>query len=221
MRHLILFSFLSFTLTLTAQSDRYTQAMTGIVATLDTARQASAFTASAQKLERIAAAEADQWLPRYYLAFTQVQLAMNALENGQGDACETYAQAAEAQLQLVKEMTETNSEILTLEGYVNLTRIWSDPMNNGPRLSPPTIGLFQRAMAMDEANPRPTMLLGMLTLYMPEFYGGGAANALPLLEKAAGQYEAAPAERGLLPGWGQGTNHWLLEKARTDLAEHE
>jgi hypothetical protein len=221
MRHLIIFLFFFSALTISAQTDRYTLAMQAISSTLDTASQADLFASTAQKLERIAVAEPDEWLPRYYLAYTQVQLAMKAFERGNGDVCETHALAAEDQLRQVKALAPENSEVLTLEGYVHLIRIWSDPMNNGPRLSPVAIGLFQRAMAMDEANPRPTMLLGMLTLYMPDFYGGGPANALPLLEKAAGQFATAPEEPSLAPGWGERTNHWLLEKTRADLARRE
>lgn len=221
MRPFILLVCLAVSFPMTAQNDRFSQAMTGIVSALDTARATSTFTAAGQQLERIATAEPDEWLPRYYLAYTQVQLAMHALERGDREACARLGQSAEVHITSARELTDKNSELLTVQGYVLLTRIWSDPMNDGPRLSPTALGLFQEAMALDEANPRPTFLLGMLTFHMPEFYGGGAANALPWLEKAAVQYAEAPADRGLLPGWGQGPNHAYLEKAREVIAAAE
>jgi hypothetical protein len=68
-------------------------------------------------------------------------------------------------------------------------------------------------MALNPQNPRAPFLQGMYTLNMPEFYGGGAARAKPLFEKAATLFEQ-PVSDALLPNWGKETNAYFLGETK-------
>jgi len=78
-------------------------------------------------------------------------------------------------------------------------------------LSREAAGLFQEARAAAPSNPRVLLLHAVHVLHTPAFVGGGAKQALPLLEAAAraAQAEAAPSDPWA-PGWGRAESlAWL------------
>ncbi len=222
MKNLIVFFLfsLSISITVEAQEDRFTTAMTALIEQM-TVEDPSAidWPSITNKLERIGSAEPDQWLPHYYLSYANLQLAMSAMNQGNPQGVEQYVKLSEAHLGKAKELTAMNSELKCMEGYVAQGYIWIDPMNNGPQYAGAAHAAYAAAIAMDEANPRPHMLRGMLTLFTPEFFGGGAEKAKPMLDAASALYEQESAtDKGILPAWGQPTNNWMVQKAARDLA---
>lgn len=219
----VVFFSLSFSLQVQAQEDRFTAAMTGVIASMEPQEDVPVdWQAITNKLERIAAAEPDQWLPPYYLSYAALQLAMQAMNQGDAEGVERYVKASEAYLEQAKTLTEMNSELKCQEGYVAQGYIWIDPMNNGPQYAGAAHAAYAAAAEMDPENPRPLALRGMLVLFTPEFFGGGADKAMPLLQGAEQLYGLESSkERGLLPSWGHGTNQWMLNRAQTQLAEKE
>lgn len=71
-------------------------------------------------------------------------------------------------------------------------------------LAPEAEGLFREARSLGPASPRIALQHAVHVLHTPEFFGGGAARALPLLEAAvqAAQAEAAPKDPWA-PAWGR------------------
>ena len=219
---LILLSFTLFT-QLQGQNDRYTAAMSGIVADMQPVEgQDVDWQGITNKLERISTAEPGEWLPAYYLSYAALQQAMREMTRGKARGVVKYVKIPERHLAVAKERTEMNSELKCMEGYVMQGYIWIDPMNNGPQYAGAAHAAYAAAADLDATNPRPHMLRGMLTLFTPEFFGGGAEKAMPLLEQAANLYTTETAtDRGIQPAWGQTTNDWMLRKAQADLAASE
>lgn len=221
MKNLILFFVLTVSTYFAAQAqeDRFTTAMTELVGQMQAENPASIdWSAIANKLERIGSAEPAEWLPHYYLCYAKLQLAMSAMNQGNAQGVEQFVKASEVHLNTAKELTEMNSELKCMEGYVAQGYIWVDPMNNGPQYAGAAHAAYAAAIAMDETNPRPHLLRGMLTLFTPEFFGGGAEKAMPILTAASTLYENESAEaKGILPSWGKPTNDWMLQKATRDL----
>lgn len=222
MKNLILFFLISlFTVSIThAQADRFTTAMTGLVEQMSAEDPASIdWISITNKLERIGAAEPDQWLPHYYLCYAKLQMAMREMSQGNAQGVEQFVKASEAHLAQAKELTQPNSELQCMEGYVAQGYIWIDPMNNGPQYAGAAHAAYAAAIAMDETNPRPHMLRGMLTLFTPEFFGGGAEKAMPLLTAADSLFEQEETKaKTIEPTWGRITNQWMLQKATNDLS---
>ena len=195
---------------LTAQNDRYHTAMTAAVAQLDSAKGPADFQAAANTFTRIAAAEPEQWLPHYYAAFSNLIFVFNTFSQDPAQALRTL-DVAQAGLDRAKTLAPGESDVAVLQAYILIGRVLENPMTKGAELSPRVFAELEKATAMDPANPRAPFLEGTYVLNMPEFYGGGAANAKPLFEKAAALFEKEK-DRGLLPHWGRRINAQYLEK---------
>jgi len=195
---------------LSAQNDRYQTAMTAAVAQLDSAKGPSDFQAAANTFARIAAAEPNQWLPHYYTAFSNLIFAFNTFGQDATQALRAI-DAAQTSLDRAKTLAPDESDVAVLQAYILIGRVMENPMTKGAELSPRVFAELEKATALDPANPRAPFLEGTYVLNMPEFYGGGAANAKPLFEKAAALFEKEK-DRGLLPHWGRRMNTQYLEK---------
>lgn len=190
--------------TLNAQSPQYTAAMTKTLSALDSAQTPADFLAVANTFSRIAAAEPAEWLPSYYGAFSHLIAGFILFGSDAPKAVQAIDQA-QAGLDKAKALAPQESELAVLQAYILIGRVTENPMVKGAELSPRVFGELGKAAALNPDNPRASFLYGMYTLNMPEFYGGGAANAKPHFEKAAALF-AKEHDRGLLPAWGRDDN---------------
>ncbi len=211
MKHLLVMLLLTlFGAALFAQNDAYTDAMTQSVAQIDTAKTSSDFQNCANVFARIAATEPGQWLPAYYAAYGNLMVGFLTNEKDLNAAIASF-DLAEAQLEKIRSLQPNSSELAVLEAYLLIGRLMENPMALGAQITPRVFALLEKAAALDPANPRAPFLRGTYVLNMPEFYGGGAANAKPYFEKAAALFEQEK-DRGLLPHWGKRVNARYLEQ---------
>jgi tetratricopeptide (TPR) repeat protein len=207
----ILISFTSF-----AQNDRYFSAMERGIGMIADERQAMEdWQAASNFFERIANAESEKWLPKYYHAYTNMMMAMTAYN--EKTEFEPYLDKAQKSLDAAKKLAPNESEIYALQAYIYQGRIWSNMMVNGPKYSPMSHEACDKAIELNPNNPRPYYLKGSNTYFTPAFFGGGAENALPILEKANEKYMAYKAPSPLHPMWGQGSTEYFLNRAKKDL----
>ncbi len=198
------------TFALSAQNSQYTTAMTNAVAQLDTAKSMADFQTAANTFSRIAAAEPKEWLPLYYAAFSHLNAAFKMFKEDAGKATLTL-DLAQTNLDKAAALAPQESELPVLQAYIYTGRVMENPMVKGQEYSPKVFAQLGKASAMNPNNPRAPFLQGTYTLNMPEFYGGGAAKAKPLFEKAAALYEQEK-DRGLLPHWGKKGNDYYLSQ---------
>ncbi len=219
MKKLIVIAFVLFAIGYAfAQSDPYTTAMTKNITALRDAKSAEDFQKAANAFARIAANEADQWLPAYYQAYSHIMVAVANMQKQDMKACQAHLDEAQSILDAAMKIAPKESELHVLQGYVFQGRIWEDAMTKGQEFTPRVMQSLQTAMALNEENPRAYHLMGQQLFHTPEFFGGGAKAALPLLEKAAVQFASYEAPSELHPGWGEGINAALLEAAKKQLA---
>lgn len=195
---------------LNAQNARYTEAMTKALTQLDSARSAADFQAVANTFARIAGAEPREWLPLYYTSFSNLIAGFILF---QSDAPKALLALDLAQSNLDKAilLAPQESELAVLQAYVLIGRLMENPMAKGAEITPKVFAELGKAAALNPDNPRAPFLQGTYTLNMPEFYGGGAANAKPHFEKAAALFEKE-TDRGLLPHWGKEDNTKYLQQ---------
>ncbi len=205
---LLLLSFFLVCATASTQNTKYTAAMTKTLVLLDSAQTSAQYTDVANGFSRIASAETKAWLPLYYAAFGHLQSAFVLLKEDPAKALETL-DMAQANLDKALALVPGESELAVLQAYILIARVSENPMVNGQVLSPQVFAALGKAEALNPVNPRAAFLKGMYTMNMPEFYGGGAAKAKPLFEKAAMLYEQATSD-ALLPHWGKETNTYFL-----------
>ena len=209
-KFLLLLCFALTTAALSAQSAQYTAAMTKALAELDSAKSSVDFQASANAFSRIAAAEPNEWLPLYYNAFSNLIAGFILFHSDAPKALLTIDQA-QISLDKAKPIAPQESELAVLQAYILIGRLMENPMAKGAEITPQVFGELGKAAALNPDNPRAPFLHGTYVLNMPEFYGGGAANAKPHFEKAAALFEKETS-RGLLPHWGKADNAKYLNQ---------
>jgi tetratricopeptide (TPR) repeat protein len=202
-----------FSLIAFAQNERYTQGMTKAIAMIDTASAVTTFQQAANILERIAAAEKDEWLPNYYQAYCQVRMALPYMGQDQ-EKMIAHIEKAQVALDAAMASTTENSELLSLQGYIYHLHVWSNPQVNGPKYVPQANEVLQKAISLDDSNPRPYHLLGQNLFFTPEFWGGGAEAALPFLQEADERYASFKPASSISPNWGKDWNTDLLSRAQ-------
>lgn len=194
------------------QNEKFNTAVKTAVETLNNAKSADDFIAAANTFSRIAAAEPKEWLPNYYAAYAN--LTAGFITSGTDmDKAQSYMDNAQTLLNSAIKLAAQPadlSETGALQAYILIGKVIADPMTKGAELSPRIFQELGKASAMNPNNPRAPFLQGMYTMNMPEFYGGGAKNAKPFLEKAKTLFEAEVSD-GIRPNWGKTTNESILK----------
>jgi hypothetical protein len=199
-------------LNLFGQNDKFNTALKSAVANFDTAKSPDQFIAAGNTFARIAAAEPKEWLPDYYAAYANLIAGFMTtgadMDKGQKyiDNAQTFITSAQKKATNPTQL----SEIGVVQAYIYIGKVTEDPMKKGGELSPKIFAELGKASAMNPTNPRAPFVQGMFTLNMPEFYGGGVKNAMPLFEKAKALFDAQTTD-GINPSWGKDQNEGLMQ----------
>ena len=203
----VLFSFLL--ITGSYAGDKYETAMKKNIDKIGECRTATDYINTANSFERIALAENNKWLPFYYSSFLYVLACYVDSSTVNRD---NYLDKADQFIIKADSLEADNSEIYALKGMIAQARMQIDPMNRWKKYGPVANTAFEKAMAIDSLNPRPEYLIGIGTYYTPEQFGGGPANAKPILEKSLKKYEQFQPADELMPVWGKAQVEQLLAK---------
>ncbi len=196
-----------------AQNEKYVSMMEKTVAEMEAAKTAEDYQKAANVFERISNAEGKEWLPAYYNALCNVNLASLAMRGGESDKIVPFVDKAQTALDQCIALVPNESEVFALQGFIYTSRIWADPMNGGATFSPMAHKAFGQAIALDAKNPRAYYLRGQLVFYTPEFWGGGPKNAHKDLAAAAELFKSFEPNSSIHPNWGIGGNAYHLGKA--------
>jgi hypothetical protein len=169
------------------------------------------FVNTANVFERIASAEAKEWLPLYYQAFALIMSANEVTDLAKKD--QIYDKAGEL-AEKANLLSKDNSEIVTLQSWITSMKIAIDPMTRGQKLGMEASMLTAKAIQLNPDNPRPYFLQGTGLLFTPEQFGGGKDKALPVLEKALDKYNTFKPANDLMPDWGKERALMMLEECK-------
>lgn len=198
---------LFFTLSIHAQEDRYVAAMKKGLSQLSEIESIEDMTAVVNHFERVAQAESAEWLPGYYAAYT---LSMQSFRTENGEEKDELLDKAQEWIDNILEMEPEESEILVMQAMIYQARIQVDFMARGAEMSMLQAAALAEAEELNPANPRVFLLRGQNTYYTPEFFGGGAEAARPILETAREKFDAYESDNELAPAWGNGRLEFLL-----------
>lgn len=191
-----------------SQSDRYKQAMATNIKKIDSVKSPDDLLAVSQAFERIADAEKTQWLPYYYASFTY---SLHAFMKNTPASNDTYANKAEELINKAEALEQNNSEIACVKSLIASMRMIVDPQSRWQTFGPAIQQEIDKSKSIDPTNPRPYFLQGQNLRYTPEQFGGGCAQAKPVLEEALKKYETFKPATDLHPTWGKGEVTKLLE----------
>jgi hypothetical protein len=195
--------------TILAQNASFTATMQTNLAKLDTTSKVEDLQALANTFSRIAEAEPKEWLANYYAAYSNLIIGFE-MANSNPSKAQEYVTIAQTQVKLAQSVAPAEVELVILQAYIYQARILENPMTKGQEFTPKCFQELGKAAAMDPTNPRPAYIKGQLTLYMPEFYGGGAEKAKPTLEKSVKLFETFKPATSLHPNWGKQRANYLL-----------
>ncbi len=213
MKKLLIFAVLFFSMAIAnAQSEKFTTAMKENIAAIFPAFQNPAdLLALANKFERIATTEKNQWLPYYYAAYCQVNYAFINPDKSNTDA---IADKATELINQADALQANNSEISCIKSMIATVHLMVDPMNRYMEYGPESEKNLQAAMKQDPTNPRPEMLIGQGLKYTPEQFGGGCTTALEKLEAAKTKFEVFKPASEIHPNWGKEYNQQLIDECK-------
>lgn len=209
MKNCYVLLFLLATTTLFAQSADYKKLLEQRLTEITpTATQEDWLTYS-QNFYKISKQHPDNWLTNYYTAYAFMQLA-GTYEDQSLPTVVAYLDKAQAAIDKANTLAPNHAEVLVLQGFIYVARIWESPFMNGGLYGRKISKLFKQAIEIDPENPRAYYLKGLLTYHTPRFVGGGKERAKPWLVTAQAQYDDFNYESEILPYWGAKGNEELL-----------
>jgi hypothetical protein len=195
-----------------APADKFTDQMKKCIGTLYAARTPDDYQKSINTFNRIGDAEKTKWEPFYYSALGSIFMASGELDALKKDAILDIAKQTLDKASAVK---GEDSEIVALEGFIQMLKVTVDPATRGPQYSMQAVQLFSKAMTLDPANPRATALMAQMQLGTARFFNQAPTEACATARKAAELFDAAKfSEDSLQPVWGQSMNEGVLAECK-------
>jgi len=154
-------------------------------------------------LQRAAVLAPENRYVEYYVYYAGYRLMTYGMVTRQNDLYEEFAHQAESGSAALARSCPDWSEPKTLLAAIygiEIAHSWI----NAPTLGPKNNALAEEAIAIDSANPRAYMILGISKLNTPSIFGGSLDKAVELFQKSVSLFESAkmkPASN-LEPSWG-------------------
>ncbi len=194
-----------------AQNEKFLMALGKSLGQFQAAKTAEDYTNTANAFARIANAEPNEWLPKYYAAHCRLLAGYELTKTDMAGAQE-LAKTALVEIQAAEKLAPMETELMVLEAFAYQLQLIENPMANGQIYTPKIYQALGKAQAINADNPRIYMVRGEFTLNMPEFYGGGAAKATPDIQKAAEKFETFKPASPFSPNWGKEHNAGVAKR---------
>lgn len=193
-----------------APSEKFVKAMEALVPAVDTSHSIDGLSDLANSFERIANAEKTQWLPFYYAALCNINMANMYYTTQQIDKIDPLMDKAEPLLTKAEQLEKNNSEIYCLKKMFNTGKMMADPMSRYMTYGPIAAEALETAKKLNPENPRTYLLEGIDKFYTPEQFGGSKEEAKALFEEAVKKFEAFKPSSSIAPTWGMGQVKYFL-----------
>jgi hypothetical protein len=193
-----------------APNEKYVKAMEALVPAVDTTHSIEGLTDLANSFERIANAEKTQWLPFYYAALCNINMANMYFQMQQADKIDPLMDKAEPMLNKAEELEKNNAEIFCLKKMFNTGKMMADPMNRYMTFGPAAAEALETAKGLNPENPRVYLLEGIDKFYTPEQYGGSKTEGKKLFEEAIKKFETFKPASSIHPSWGLGQAKYFM-----------
>lgn len=89
-----------------------------------------------------------------------------------------------------------------------------NPMQRYMEYGPESASHLESALQQDPTNPRPDYLKGQGLKYTPEQFGGGCANAKPLLQSSLDKFNNFKPASEIHPNWGKKRVELMLAECK-------
>ncbi|MDP5139710.1 MAG: hypothetical protein NWP83_04485, partial [Spirosomaceae bacterium] len=192
-----------------AQDSKFEAAMKPLVAEIHATRFDQSLTDVSNKMERIAAAEPNEWLPNYYVAYCNI---IGSLSEQDDDKKDLMLDKAEKYLEKAAKLSKNNDELEQLTAYFYNAKLAASPMTGWMRYGSKVEKHLENAKKLNLQNPRVALLEAESVYYTPSTFGGGKDKAKPMLEKAKKLFAEFTPKNELMPNWGAQTVGYYLSQ---------
>ncbi len=192
-----------------AQESPYEKAMQSAYTKLQQAQMADEFIDAANTFERISQNETSEWLPDYYVAYSNIVTSYTMEDAIQKEALLSKAQE---HINAALEKAPEESELHTLQAFLYPSIIMIDPMSRGPEYIGKLYQSLDEAERLNPENPRIYFLRAITLLNMPPEFGGGPEVAKPVFLKAKEKYDNFRPLLPFSPQWGKEETEAELNK---------
>lgn len=191
--------------------EKFVEAMKKNIKAVYEAETIESLQAAVNAFERISVAEAGRWEPLYYAAFGNLMMCIRTNEVADKDL---YIDQAVALIMKAEKIAAQEAEIVALEGFAYMMRVAVDPASRGPQFAALAVQAFQRALALDQHNPRAWVLLAQMQFGTAQFFGASTAEACESLAEGLAMFDSYHSDSPLAPQWGRPMAISLKEKCK-------
>ncbi|HEY5823328.1 MAG TPA: hypothetical protein VIT44_03125 [Cyclobacteriaceae bacterium] len=200
---------LTISVTISFAQDKYTIQMLKNIESVYSAKTTDEYQASINSFDRIGNAEKTKWEPFYYSAWGYLMIATNETDGAKKDQ---YLDLSAAALGKAKAINENESEIIALDGFIQMIRVTVDPATRGPQYSGLAMQAYNKALAINSENPRALGLLAQMQFGMAKFFNSPTTEACTTASKSLEKFQSYQSPNELAPKWGKGMSEGLLKQ---------
>lgn len=158
------------------------------------------WTEAEQMFERIASAESNEWLPRYYIA------QMNSLKTwNEKDPQKVKAQLDKAQdyLNTAMIVSQENADLLVMQAQIYTNWVAFDGMTYGMKYSAKVTELYDKAYQLAPENPMVVLGRADWNMGSAKYFGQDTKPFCKDIEKAIELFANFKPETPFHPNWGR------------------
>ena len=147
-----------------------------------------------------------EWLPKYYLAFSEV---LSTFENKNAE--ENYKNLDEAKtiIEALQADNLMNSEILNLKALYLTAEIVQNPMQKGAENTPIIQQLYAKSLMLNPSNPRSVLGLAEFNINLANYSGADITQDCKNVKKSLALFDADQPKKNE-PKWGKDRAESLL-----------
>lgn len=196
---ILIFIFL-LSISISFAQDKYTTQMLKNIEAVYKSKTTEEYQASINALERIGNAEKVKWEPYYYSAFGYLMIANQEKDGAKKDQ---FLDLSAAAIKKAKAINENESEIIALEGFVQMIRVTVDPATRGAQYSGQAMQLFGKAIELNSENPRALGLMAQMQIGTARFFNAPTTEGCATATKSLEKFQTYKSPNELAPKWGR------------------
>lgn len=196
---------------LAADDSKYIEAMQKNIQVVYTSASIPDLQAAVNTFERIASAEKTKWEPYYYASFGHIMMSANEQDKAKKDA---YLDLAMVACNKAKEIVPNESEVVALEGFIQMMKLNVDPAARGQQYSQLAYKSYGKATALNPENPRALALLAQMQFGTAKFFNSPTTEACATNSKALEKFTTFKSDNPLAPQWGKRMAEGMSEQCK-------
>jgi len=165
-------------------------------------KTAQDFEKASYPFEQIATVETNNWLPRYYVAFSYV-LASYSEDQENGEQKDAYLDEAEKSIETLKIMAPKESEVYALEAFYYTARLVVKPMERGMKYSGLSNASIEKSLALNPNNLRAKQMQIANEYGFKQFLGKDTKEECEKAQVLLSEWDKFPPKSPVHPSWGK------------------